>query len=336
MPNIGIIGCGRIGKIHIQNIINNVSGSAVEILADPRADDGLRLWAEELGIPRVTADYKEILADPSIDAVLICSPTDTHAAISLEAAAEGKHIFCEKPIAFETANICSVIEAVKRAGVKFQVGFNRRFDSNFRAMRKAVSAGAIGEVHIVRVTSRDPAPPPPEYVLTSGGMFLDMTIHDFDMARYLSGSEAAEVYAMGAVLVDPAIGAAGDIDTAVITMKMANGAIAVIDNSRQAVYGYDQRAEVFGSKGAVSISNNARSTAVISGENGVVSEKPLYFFRERYMQSFCDEITEFVRAINQNTATPVSAEDGLAPVRMALAAMKSMSLNRPVLLDEIE
>ncbi len=215
------------------------------------------------------------------------------------------------------------------------MGFNRRFDANFNAVRQAVTEGKVGEVHLINITSRDPAPPPAEYVKVSGGMFMDMTIHDFDMVRYLSGSEAVEVFASGAVLVDKAIGEAGDIDTAVITIKLANGAIAVINNSRKAAYGYDQRAEVFGSKGAVAVTNNLPSTAVLSTAEGVVAEKPLYFFLERYMQSFADEMKEFVEAIQQDKPVPVNAADGLAPVLIAKAAKKSLEENRPVSISEI-
>lgn len=336
MIKIGVIGGGRIGKVHCKSITYNVPEATVVALADPMMNDAMRQFATELGIPAVYEDYHKILEDPEIDAVLICSSTDTHSVISVEAAAAGKHIFCEKPVDHTTAKVAAVIEAVEKAGVKFQVGFNRRFDNNFKAVRTAVAEGKIGEPHIIRITSRDPEPPSAEYAAVSGGMFLDMTIHDFDMARYLSGSEAEEVFAYGAVLVDPAIGEAGDIDTAVISIKMKNGAIVTIDNSRKAVYGYDQRAEVFGSLGAVSVSNDTPSKAVISTADGVCGEKPLYFFLERYMQSFGDEIKEFVSAIVQDTDTPVGAADGLAPIKIALAAKKSLVENRPVLISEIE
>jgi myo-inositol 2-dehydrogenase/D-chiro-inositol 1-dehydrogenase len=336
MIKVGIIGMGRIGKVHCKSITYHVPGAVVKSVADPRMDDETRDLADGFGIVEIYDDYRRVLADPDIDAVLICSSTDTHADISIEAARAGKHIFCEKPVDTDPARIRAVISAVEEAGVKFQVGFNRRFDNNFKAIHRAMRSEKIGNVHLIRVTSRDPAPPPAEYVAVSGGMFLDMTIHDFDMVRYLSGSEALEVYAAGAVLVDPAIGDAGDIDTAVITIKLENGAIATIDNSRKAVYGYDQRAEVFGSKGAVSISNNAASTAVYSSEEGVTAEKPLYFFLERYMQSFSDEICQFCEAIQNDTETPVGPRDGLEPVRIALAAKRSLDEGRPVKLSEIQ
>ena len=191
-------------------------------------------------------------------------------------------------------------------------------------------------MHIVRITSRDPAPPPPEYAAVSGGMFLDMTIHDFDMVRYLTASDVVEVFANGAVLVDPLIGKAGDIDTAIISLKMANGALAVIDNSRKAAYGYDQRAEVFGSKGQASVSNDTNSSLILSSETGIHAEKPLYFFLERYMASFTKEVRMFVQAIEQDCPVPVDINDGLQPVLIAAAALRSLKEHRPVLLSEIK
>lgn len=335
MINIGIIGAGRIGKVHCKSIGNNVPEAKVIAIADPFLDEETKQLAKRYGVQCITTDYKEILNNKDVDAVLICSATNTHAAISIEAAKAGKHVFCEKPVDTNPENIKEVIEAIKKAGVKFQVGFNRRFDDNFKAIKDAVLEGKIGEPHIIHITSRDPAPPPISYVKVSGGMFMDMTIHDFDMIRYLSGSEAVEVFASAGVLIDKEIGEAGDVDTAVITIKMANNAIAVIDNSRKAAYGYDQRAEVFGSKGAIATSNNTKSTAVLSVEDGVISEKPLYFFLERYMQSFRDEMKSFVDAIVNNKDVSVNVNDGLQPVLIALAAQKSVKENRPVKISEI-
>ncbi|MDI9483561.1 MAG: Gfo/Idh/MocA family oxidoreductase, partial [Bacillota bacterium] len=225
---------------------------------------------------------------------------------------------------------------LKNSPCKYQVGFNRRIDHNFRAVKRAVDEGKIGDVHIVKITSRDPEPPPPAYIKVSGGIFLDMTIHDFDMIRYLTGSEAKEIYASGEVLIDQAIKDAGDIDTAVVTVKMENGAICVIDNSRKSVYGYDQRAEVFGSKGCVAVSNDKASSAVISTADAVYSEKPLWFFLERYIQSYRDEIKSFIQAIEQDKPTEVNVYDGLQPVRMGLAAKLSLLEGRPVKLTEIK
>lgn len=336
MVTVGIIGAGRIGKVHTKSICTLVKNAKIKTIADPFMNEDTANWAKDMGVENTTKDYKEILADPEIDAVLICSSTDTHSPISVEAIKAGKHVFCEKPIDHDVKKIQEVIEALKENKVKYQVGFNRRFDHNFEAVRDAVQGGKIGEPHIIKVTSRDPEPPSAEYVKVSGGMFLDMTIHDFDMVRYLAGCDAEEVYVEAAVLVDPAIGEAGDVDTAVITLKMENGAIAVIDNSRKAAYGYDQRAEVFGSKGMVATANDTLSSAVLSTEAGVTGEKPLYFFLERYMDSFAKEMNCFINAIENNTDTPLGVVDGLKPVMMGLAAKKSLMEHRPVKVSEIE
>ncbi len=335
MINIGIIGAGRIGKVHAESITYHIRQAKVLAIADPKMDDATSEWAKGLGIEKIYNDYHQILDDKNVQAVLICSSTDTHADIAIEAIKAGKHIFCEKPISQDLVKIHEVMEALKDSKLKFQVGFNRRFDHNFEAVHNAVAAGKIGDVHIVKITSRDPAAPPIEYVKVSGGIFLDMTIHDFDMVRYLTSSDVVEVYASGTALVNPAIKEVGDIDTAIITMKLANGALAVIDNSRKADYGYDQRAEVFGSKGQVAVTNDSDSTAVVSTADGVTGEKPLYFFLERYMASFSKEVSLFVQAIINDTDVPVNINDGLQPVLIAKAAKKSLDENRPVKLSEI-
>ncbi|PPK83252.1 myo-inositol 2-dehydrogenase [Lacrimispora xylanisolvens] len=335
MVTVGIIGAGRIGKVHTASICNIVKNATIKTIADPFMNEETANWAKSMGVSNTTKDYKEILADPEIDAVLICSSTNTHSPISVEAIKAGKHVFCEKPIDHDVDKIKEVIDALKDSKVKYQVGFNRRFDHNFEAVRNAVAAGKIGDPHIIKVTSRDPEPPSAEYAAVSGGMFLDMTIHDFDMVRYLAGCDAEEIYVQSAVLVDPAIGEAGDVDTAVITIKMENGAIAVIDNSRKAAYGYDQRAEVFGSKGMVATTNDTESSAVLSTADGVTGEKPLYFFLERYMQSFAKEVNCFIQAIENNTDTPLGVLDGLKPVLMGIAAKKSVEEHRPVKISEI-
>ena len=336
MVKVGIIGAGRIGKVHTEGIITGVRNARIKTIADPFMNDQTAAGIHSMDSSiEAIKDYKEILADEEIDAVIICSSTDTHSSISVEAIEAGKHVFCEKPIDHDIEKIKQVMAALEKSNVKYQVGFNRRFDHNFKAVRDAVVAGKIGEPHVVKITSRDPEPPSPEYVKVSGGMFLDMTIHDFDMVRYLAGCDATEVYVQSAVLVDKGIGEAGDVDTAVITMNMENGAIAVIDNSRKAVYGYDQRAEVFGSGGMVATKNDSQSTAVISNENGVTGEKPLYFFLERYMGSFREEMNQFINAIENDTDTPLGVIDGLKPVLMGLAAKKSVEEHRPVAISEI-
>lgn len=332
---VGVIGAGRIGKIHAENLATRIPGVEVAAIADVNLKAAQEL-AEKLHVAKAYDNYQQIMADKSIDAVAICSSTDTHAALMIEAAQAGKHIFCEKPVDHSLEKIDRALETVKKAGVKCQIGFNRRFDPNFKKVRELVRDGKIGELHLLRITSRDPAPPPVEYVKGSGGMFMDMTIHDFDMARYLSGSEVVEVYAAGGVMVDPGIGVAGDIDTAIITLKFANGAIGTIDNSRKAVYGYDQRVEVFGSGGMAAVANNTLNSSVYSNAEGVVSEKPLYFFLERYMDSFIAELKDFIEAIQNDSPTPVTALDGRKPVVIAMAANKSLKENRPVKLSEIE
>lgn len=335
MVKIGIIGAGRIGKVHLQSITYHVKNAVVAAVADPFMNEETEKFIKGMGVAKVTKDYKEILADPEIDAVMICSSTDTHSSISVEAINAGKHVFCEKPVDHSIEKIQAVADALEGKKLKFQVGFNRRFDHNFAAIRKAVDDGRIGQPHIVKITSRDPEPPNPAYIKVSGGIFLDMTIHDFDMATFLVNSDVEEVYVQSAVLVDPAIGEQGDVDTAIITMKMANGALCVIDNSRKAAYGYDQRAEVFGSKGMVSTSNDTLSSAVIADENGVTGEKPLFFFLERYMQSFTEEVTQFVDAIENDKDVPVGIHAGMQSVKIGLAAKKSVAEHRPVKLSEI-
>lgn len=331
----GVVGAGRIGKIHAENLATRLPDVEVAAIADVDLKSAQEL-AARLHVPVAVDDYHVLLSDHSIDAVAICSSTATHAMIVVEAAEAGKHIFCEKPIDYDLAKIDAALEAIERAGVKFQIGFNRRFDPNFRKVRTMVAEGKIGKPQIIRITSRDPAPPPLSYVRVSGGMFFDMTIHDFDMARYLSGSEVEEVYTAAGVMVDPGIGEAGDVDTAVITLRFANGAIGTIDNSRKAVYGYDQRVEVFGSEGMVQAQNNTPDNDVYYSADGVHSAKPLYFFLERYIESFVAELRDFVQSIREDTAPPVVGRDARIPVLIGMAARKSYLENRPVKLNEIE
>lgn len=327
--SIGIIGAGRIGKLHAENITAHVRSAKIKAIADIYADN-IAEWAKDLGINSIYTDYKKILEDPEIEAVLICSSTDTHCQIIIESASAGKHIFCEKPIDLDLDRIRRALDAVKKADVKFQIGFNRRFDHNFKKVRDMVLNGKIGDMHLLKITSRDPAPPPIEYVKVSGGLFLDMTIHDFDMARYLTGSEIVEVYATGAVLVDPAIGEVGDIDTAITTLKFANGIMGVIDNSRKAVYGYDQRVEVFGSKGCIAVANDLPTNTILSNEDGIITDKPMYFFVERYKDSYINEIKEFIDCVLNDKEPSVTGIDGLESVLVGLAAKQSLIEGRPV------
>jgi myo-inositol 2-dehydrogenase/D-chiro-inositol 1-dehydrogenase len=332
---LGIIGAGRIGKVHAETLAFRLPEAVPAAIADLDREAARRV-AESCGIPSVREKAEEILADPQIDAVLICSPTNTHADLIAAAAKAGKHIFCEKPIDHTLARIDPALAAVERAGVKLQIGFNRRFDSNFARVRQAITSGEIGVPHLLHIVSRDPAPPPISYVRVSGGMFLDMTIHDFDMARFLTGDEVEEVYTAAAVRVDPQIGEAGDVDTAVIVLRFRNGAIGTIDNSRQAVYGYDQRVEVFGSAGAICTENCYPNQAVVSSAASVRRDLPLNFFMDRYTQSFVDELRAFVEAVARDEPTAVTGRDGRAPVVMALAAGKSYDQRRPVRLEEVD
>ncbi len=332
---IGIIGAGRIGRVHANALTNSIPQAEVVAISDTFAAAAEKA-AADFGIPHFYADYQEILKNPEIDAVLVCSPTNTHAQITIEAANAGKHVFCEKPVDLKIERILDAKAAAEKAGIKLQIGFNRRFDHNFNRISQLARAGALGELQVLRITSRDPEPPSAEYAKNSGGMFLDMTIHDFDMAYFLANSEVEEVFAATAVTVDPAIGAAGDIDTAVITLRFANGAIGVIDNCRKAAYGYDQRVEYFGTKGAAVAENDRETNVSVATAESVSSDKPLYFFLERYMQSFREELCQFIDAIENDKPVPVNIDDGLRPIRIAIAAKKSSLENRPVRLSEIE
>ena len=332
---IGIIGAGRIGKVHAESIAFGLPEAEIAAITDVN-QEAARAVAERCGIAKVAASSEEILADPRVEAVLICSSTDTHARLIGDAARAGKHIFCEKPIAHDLSKIDAALDAVKKAGVKLQIGFNRRFDANFARVRKAVETGEVGSVRMMHIISRDPGPPPIAYVKVSGGMFLDMTIHDFDMARFLMGDEVEEVYVAGGVMVDPEIGAAGDLDTAVILLRFRNGAIGTIDNCRQAAYGYDQRVEILGSLGKIATENVYPNQAVVSTGSEIRTDLPLNFFMERYRESFTAEMRSFVEAVRADRATAVTGEDGRIPVVMGLAARKSYDEGRPVKLAEIE
>ena len=327
--NMGVIGAGRIGKVHAESLVYHIPEANVLAVADVVVESAQSL-AQQLNILTATADYEDVLAIPEVDAVVICSSTNTHTEIIEKAAAAGKHIFTEKPIDLDLKKIDRALRKVEEAGVKLQVGFNRRFDPNFSRIRQAVETGEIGEPHMLHIMSRDPSPPPIEYVRVSGGIFVDMMIHDFDMARFLIASEVEEVYTAGAVRVDPAIGKAGDLDTAIVVLKFANGVIGTIDNSRQAVYGYDQRVEVFGSKGSVSTGNNYPNQVTISTGENVRRDLPLNFFMERYTGSYIREIKAFVDAIANDRPVPVTGIDGRIPVAIGLAARKSYDENRPV------
>ena len=334
MIRIGIVGAGRIGNVHAESITYHIPEAEVVMVTDVAVENAKKL-AERFGVPKYSADYTDIINDPSIDAVLVCSPTPTHADITIAALKAGKHVFCEKPVHTSLEKIREVAQVEKAAGKKLQIGFNRRFDHNHRAVQRLAHEGRLGNVEIIKITSRDPEPPSPEYAASSGGLYIDMMIHDFDMAMFLADSDVTEVYAMGTSLVDKRIGEAGDVDTAIVTLTFANGALGVIDNSRRAAYGYDQRVEVFGSLGMAADENDGDSTVKISTAAGVVGEKPQYFFLERYMGSFVEEMKQFIEAIKKDTEVPVGIHAGLMSVVLAKAAKKSLDEHRPVRISEI-
>lgn len=334
MVKIGIIGAGRIGKVHAK-AASNLNGAKIIWLADPIAPD-LEETAKSMGIEKTSKNYKDILNDKEVDAIFICTPTDTHYTISMEALNFGKHVFCEKPVDLELGRVKDVKDLVAKTGKKYMVGFNRRFDHNFMAIKENIDKGLIGKLELIQITSRDPEPPPISYVKVSGGLFCDMMIHDFDMVRYLSSSNPKSVTAIGDALVNPKIKTEGnDIDTAIVSIELENGALAVITNSRRASYGYDQRAEVHGELGALSCSNDTSNTLVISSKDGIIHEKPLYFFLERYLNAYKMEIEIFVDSIINNKETPVIIEEAYQSLLLAKAAQKSLIENRKVYINEL-
>ncbi len=331
--NIAIIGTGRMGSVHTRNLARAIPEANLVALCDIRLEVAQAL-ADELGVPRVVRDYHDLLADPSIEAILIATPTDTHAFIMKDVALAGKHIFCEKPLALDLRSIDDALAVVEKAGVKLQVGFNRRFDKSFRRVHDLVASGEIGRPCILRIASRDPEPPLPEFVRASGGMFLDMTIHDFDMARYQIG-EVEEVYAIGNVLVAPFMAELGDLDTNIVTLKFKNGTIGVIDNSRQAVYGYDQRLEVFCANGVALAENEREDVVVKAGKDGYHSSRLPYFFMNRYAPCYVEEVRQFCECVRDDKPTPIGGHDGRMAVVLGHAAWKSYRENRPVKVSEI-
>lgn len=330
---VGVIGVGRIGSMHADLLARRVSGTAVASVFDACPESAATVGGA-LGVP-VAASVEEMLASPEVDAVAICTSTDTHADLIIEAARAGKAIFCEKPVSLDLETVDRALRAVDEAGVPFQIGFNRRFDPAHASVRAAVAAGEVGEPHLVRISSRDPAPPPMTYVRTSGGIFLDMTIHDFDMARFVTGSEVVEVYARGAVRVDPAFADVGDVDTAMVMLLHDNGCMTSIDNSRRAVYGYDQRVEVFGSAGMAASENPLATSGVVRTVDGGRTPALPYFYLERYTASYLHEWEAFVAALTAGDTPPVTITDARAPLVIGLAAWRSLREARPVRIEEV-
>ena len=325
MINIGILGCGRIGQVHARSVRNMTSARVVAV--SDAFETSANALAETTGATVRTTDA--IIASDDIDAVIICTPTDTHYDIIHAAARAGKAIFCEKPVDMSADRIRDCIKVVEDTGVAFMTAFNRRFDPNFANVQARIAAGEIGEVEIVTILSRDPNPPPVEYIKSSGGLFRDMMIHDFDMARFLLGEEPVEIQAVGSSLVDPAIGAAGDVDTAAATMTTASGKICQITNSRRATYGYDQRIEVHGSKGMLRAENMLENTVEIATETGFQRAPAQNFFLERYEAAYLAEMTHFVNALNAGDKPTPTIRDGLRAQLMADAATKAQQSGAP-------
>ena len=332
----GVLGAGRMGKIHIENILFNIPDLKLKVVADINIDDEMEKWATDIGVPKLINDPNKVINDPEIDVVLIASSTDTHTKLIQEAAKAKKDIFCEKPIDTDLSRIKETLEVVKKEKVKMMIGFNRRFDKHFIRVKEMVSSGKIGSPYMVKVTARDPALPSINYLKSSGGMLFDMTIHDWDMARFQVGSEIEEIYTSGAVLVDPEIEKIGDIDTVALILKFKNGVIGMIDNSRQAVYGYDQRVEVFGSKGCAIADNESSNTVRLYNSENIKEDNIPYFFLQRYMDSYAEELRYFIECLQENKEPSPNGEDGFQNVVIAIAAQKSYEENRPVKISEIQ
>lgn len=331
--NIAVIGTGRMGSVHVTNLARKIPEANLSAICDIRLEVAQPL-ADQLGIQRVVRDYHELLADPEIEAVLIASSTDTHWFIIRDAAEAGKAIFSEKPLALDLESIDIALAAVKKAGVKLQVGFNRRFDRSFQRVREIVASGELGRPCILHIVARDPEVPNIDFMRVSGGMFLDMSIHDFDMARYQIG-EIEEVYAVGNILIDERLRSFGDVDTSIVTLKFANGAIGMIDNSRQAVFGYDQRLEVFCLNGTAVADNELEHTVRKGDRDGFHSARIPHFFMQRYAPCYVEEVRQFIECVREDEPVPVTGEDGRLAVAIGHAAWKSFHENRPVKISEI-
>ncbi len=326
MVTLSQFGAGRIGKIHAGNVARS-SRARLKYVVDVD-EAAAQALAQAHGA--VVADAETVFADADVDAVIVASSTDTHAPLVEAACKAGKAVFCEKPVDLDSARVKEVVRAVEKAGVLFFVAFNRRFDPNFAALHKALRGGRIGKVEQVIITSRDPGPPPASYIKVSGGLFRDMMIHDLDMARWLLAEEPTEVFAVGSCLVDPAIGKLGDVDTAAVTLTTASGAICQITNSRRAVYGYDQRIEVFGAGGMLRAGNRTDTTVEVSDGTGVITDKPMFFFLERYADAYRIELEHFLDCLERKAAPLAGVEDGLRSLLLADAAAQSVKSGRPV------
>jgi myo-inositol 2-dehydrogenase/D-chiro-inositol 1-dehydrogenase len=330
---LGILGLGRIGRIHLENLCTKIPG--VEVLAAMNPSRAGQAFAKSWGVPFVMSDADAVINHPDIDAILVCSPTDSHAEYVQKSARSGKAIFCEKPLDLSLDTVRQTLKVVQEANVPLMLAFNQRLDPSFQAVKEKIKDGSIGNIISVHIISRDPEPPPVHYIKGSGGLFMDMTIHDFDMARHITGSEVTEVYAKGYNLIDPEIGKAGDIDTGFILLTFENGATAIIENSRKAIYGYDQRLEVFGTKGMVRAENPYKDTSLFFDESGGHMKRHPDFFMTRYIASYLEEMEAFIDALKNKKSMPITGEDGLKAMIIAAAANRSVEEQRPVKISEI-
>jgi len=320
---LAILGLGRIGKIHAENIIS-LNECNLKIIIDPISDFDNNFT--DLGIKQ-SKHFDDLLNENDIDGVIICSPSKYHVSQIKSLSDLTKNIFCEKPLGLSIEEILDVKSLVTKKSLNLHIGFNRRYDPDFSELKRHILNNEIGDLHMIKITSRDPAPPPISYIKKSGGIFLDMTIHDFDMVKYLSGSEIAELYVKGGCFVDPEIEKANDVDTAIINMSLKNGVLATINNSRQAVYGYDQRIEVLGSKGVLKVENKLLNKVVKGTKEGFISSNPQNFFIDRYEQSYKKELLNFVQSIKGDIVDYADADDGLHALKAGLAANNTLLNN---------
>jgi len=330
--NIAVIGTGRIGSMHTRNLVRSIHEANLVAICDIRLEVAQTV-ADELGIERVVRDYHELLEDKSIEAFLIATNTDTHAFIVKDVAKAGKHIFCEKPLALDLADVDDVLQTIKQTGVKLQIGFNRRFDKSFIRVREIVMSGEIGRPCLMHIVNRDPEPPSLEYARTSGGMFLDMSIHDFDMARFQIG-EVDEVYAIGNVLLAPYLKDIGDVDVDIITLRFTNGTLGSIDNSRQCAFGYDQRLEVFCTNGSAMAGNEYEHTTVRGDGEGYHIARVPHFFMQRYSDGYISEVRQFLQCARDDKPVTPTGEDSRKAVLLGMATWESLRQNRPVNMND--
>jgi myo-inositol 2-dehydrogenase/D-chiro-inositol 1-dehydrogenase len=324
---LAILGLGRIGKIHAENIIS-LNECNLKIIIDPISDSDNNFT--DLGVKQ-SKHFDDLLNESDIDGVIICSPSKYHVSQIKSLSELTKNIFCEKPLGLSIEEILDVKSLVSKKNLNLHIGFNRRYDPDFSELKRRILNDEIGDLHMIKITSRDPAPPPISYIKKSGGIFLDMTIHDFDMVKYLSGSEISELYVKGGCFVDPEIEKAKDVDTAIINMSLKNGVLATINNSRKAVYGYDQRIEVLGSKGVLKVENKLLNKVVKGTREGFISSNPQNFFIDRYEQSYKKELMNFVQSIKGDLVDHADADDGLHALKAGLAANNSLLNNTPFL-----